>query len=187
MGRHQKRHTTGVRAFPRRRLVAAAAAGVAFTASGAAYAYWTTTGGGTASGTTAANTAVTISQDGSVTGMVPGAAAKDINYTVHNGASTPQFITTITIGISGITYTAAAGAGTGSTLFDHPAGMAAVGCSATDFTIVQPDAVGVDVAAGDTSFTRATAKKSGTIVLVDAVTNQDGCKGTTVALTLTAA
>ena len=155
--------------------------------SGTAYAYWTTTGSGTATATTGTNVALTVAQDGTVTGLVPGGAAQAVNYTITNSASTPQYATTVTIGIASVTYTNAAGAGTGVTALDHPAGMVAVSCAASDFTLVQPDALGVDLPAGTSSFTRLTPKKSGTIAMDNEAYNQDDCKNTTVNLTFTVA
>jgi hypothetical protein len=162
---------------------------------GIAFAYWTTTGSGDATGTTGTNTALTITQDGTVTAMTPGSAAQAVNYTIHNSATTPQYVTTVTIAFVSVNYTSIALPGTGTTATDHPAGMLAVGCSAADFTLVGPDAVGLDlpadVAGVGTSFTRVDGttyqhKLSGTIAMVNSETNQDGCKGTTVHLSMTA-
>ena len=155
--------------------------------SGTAYAYWTTTGAGTATATTGTNIALTVAQDGTVTNMVPGGAAQAVNYTITNSASTPQYATSVTIGIANVTYTNAAGTGLLNTALDHPAGMVAVSCVASDFTIVQPDALGVDLPAGATAFTRGTSKKSGTIAMDNEAYNQDDCKNTTVNLTFTVA
>lgn len=155
--------------------------------SSTAYAYWTTTGSGTATATTGTNIALTVTQDGSITNLVPGGTAQPVNYTINNSASTPQYATTVTIGIVDVRYTNAAGTGTGSTALDHPANMIAVSCSASDFTLVQPDSLATDLAPGNTSFTRLTAKKSGTIAMDNEAYNQDDCKNTTINLSFTIA
>lgn len=172
MGRFSKKSTT----------IGTASAALVLAVSGAAYAYWTTTGSGTGSSTTSTNVALTLTQNSTVSGMVPGGTAKDIDYTIHNSASTPQYVTSVVISISGITYTAAAGAGNGTTLANHPAGMAAVGCTSSDFTITQPASVAADLPAGDTAYTWSTTPKGGRIAMINSGSNQDGCKGTTVAL-----
>lgn len=152
--------------------------------AGTAFAYWTTTGSGTATSTTALSLAtLTATQNGSITAMAPGSAVQNVNFTVNNTAGSPQYVTTIALSISGITYTSSAGAGTGGTLLDHPAGLAAVGCTSADFTLTQPVA-GIDVASAGLVFTQADAWKGGRIAMDNKVTNQDGCKGTTVALAL---
>jgi hypothetical protein len=146
---------------------------------GIAYAYWTTTGSGTATGTTGTNTALTITQDGTVTAMTPGSAAQAVNYTIANGASTPQYVTTVTIAVTGVTVTGS-----------DPE-TAAVGCSADDFSLVQPTAVGLDLPVGDTSFTQVASttyqnRLSGTVRMLNTTANQDGCKNTTVHFSMTA-
>ncbi|TDW93148.1 hypothetical protein EV137_0420 [Kribbella pratensis] len=160
--------------------------------SGIAYAFWTTTGEGTAKGSTGTSTAMTITQDGTVTAMTPGSAAQPVNYTINNTASTPQYITTVTITKASVTYIGAAGAGTGTTAADHPAGAVAAVCTTGDFAVVQPDPVGLDLPVGPTAFTRSLTttyqnKLSGTVAMINSASNQDDCKNTTLNLTITAA
>ena len=165
-----------------KKTLAAATAIALLGGGGVAYAYWTTTGSGTATSTTAASLAtLTTTQNGSVTAMAPGGAVQNVNFTINNSAATPQYVTTVAMSISGITWTAAAGGGLGTTLADHPAGQVAVGCSSADFTLTQPIA-GVDVPPAGLAFTQADAYKGGRIAMDNELTNQDGCKGTTVAL-----
>lgn len=162
---------------------------------GIAYAYWTTTGSGDATGTTGTNTAMTITQDGVVTAMTPGSAAQAVNYTIANSADTPQYVTTVTISKTNVTYINAAGAGNGTTAINHPAGMVAVLCTTADFDLVQPDAVGLDLPVGNTSFTRVSGtgtgstylnKLSGTVQMLNTTSNQDDCKNTTINLSIAA-
>jgi hypothetical protein len=159
---------------------------------GIAYAYWTTTGSGAATGTTGTSTAMTVAQNGVVSGMTPGSPAQAVDYTITNTADTPQYVTTVTVAKTSVTYTSAAGAGTGTTALDHPAGMAAVLCTTGDFAVVQPDAIGLDLPAGDTAFTRVAGttyqgRLSGTVQMLNTTSDQDDCKNTTINLTITAA
>jgi hypothetical protein len=163
-----------------------------FAVGGIAYAYWTTGGEGEATGTTGTSTAMTVTQDGVVNGLTPGGTAQAVDYTISNTADTPQYITSVTIAKVSVTYTGAAGTGTGTTAADHPAGALAVVCTTADFAVVQPTAVGLDLPTGDTAFTRdATTtyegRLSGTVELLNTASNQDDCKNTTINLSITAA
>jgi hypothetical protein len=130
---------------------------------------------------------VRVMQLGTVTGLAPGAAARPVSYTIANPNSTPVYATAVTMSITRITYTRAAGTGTGRTWLNHPAGGAALGCPAANFALVAPDKLEQDLPAGRTSFTRLTAKRSGTLAMIDTGANQDDCKGTTVTLTISVA
>lgn len=152
--------------------------------SGIAYAYWTTSGTGVGTATTGAGQAVTVTQlAANPSGLAPGGAAQPIPFKITNPAANPLHIATVTITVSSVNYTNAAGAGTGSTAADHPAGFPAVTCSDTDFDITQPTAINQDLANGDTSFDPSGA----TIAMINKVTNQDDCKNTTVHLAFAAA
>ncbi|TCO51094.1 hypothetical protein EV646_10176 [Kribbella antiqua] len=160
--------------------------------SGIAYAFWTTSGEGDATGTTGTSTAMTVTQNGVVSGMTPGSAAQPVNYTITNTASTPQYITSVTITKASVTYINASGTGTGTTAADHAAGAVAEVCTTADFAVVQPSAVGLDLPNGDSAFTRDAAttyqgRLSGTVQLRNTTSNQDDCKNTTINLTITAA
>ena len=67
--------------------------------SGAAYAYWTTTGGGTATATTGTDSGVTVTQNGTITALAPGSAAQAVDFTIHNPISTNQFVHSVTIAV----------------------------------------------------------------------------------------
>jgi hypothetical protein len=153
--------------------------------AGAAYAYWTTTGSGAGSATTAASlAAVTVTQNGTVTAMAPGSAIQDVNFTINNGATTKQYVTNVVTAFAGATYVAAAGSGTGSTWVNHGAGALAPGCTTASFTITQP-IMGIDIAAGSTAFTQTGPQKAARITMLNLPSNQDDCKGTTIALSFT--
>jgi hypothetical protein len=195
--------------YKRLSVVGGAIAGV-LVLSGAAFAYWTTSGGGVGAATTRTGSAVSVAQVGTVTNMAPGGAVQNVDFSLTNADATPQYITSATIAITGITYTAAAGAGNGTTQLNHPLGYNAVtaGCAATDdpttgnFTIVQPglgtaantlfgfEVPGSATAGGVTTYTQVAngnTSKGGRISMNNLATNQDACKGTTVALSFTVA
>jgi hypothetical protein len=154
--------------FTRRRKVAAATIVALLAFAGAAFAYWTTTGSGTGSATTGASAAVTVTQTGSITGLVPGGAAQPVDFTITNPKTTKQFVTSVTYSIASI---------------KNGGGTAATGCSSADFTLVQPTAINSDLIAGDTAFSPSHA----TIAMIDSATDQDGCQNVTVNLSFTAA
>lgn len=152
--------------------------------AGSAYAYWTTTGSGTASGTTAGGLAtLTTTQDNTITGMAPGSATQDVDFTINNSAATPQYVTTVLLAFDHANYNSPAGAEDGTTWLNHPAFGVAPGCVAASFTLTQPEA-GVDVPHAGLAFTQATTKKGGRVAMNNLVTNQDDCKDTTITLTL---
>jgi|SRR5450631_1529561 len=156
---------------------------VLLSGAGVAFAYWTNSGSGTGSATSAAGlAALTTTQNGAVTGMAPGAAAQDINFTINNPAGSPQYVTNVVMSVTGATYVIAAGAGTGNTWLNHAAGASATGCTSADFTLTQPVA-GIDVPTAGLAFTQATNPiKGGRIAMTNSASNQDDCKGTTIAL-----
>ncbi len=134
---------------------------------GVAAAYWTSSGTGVGTGTTGTGSNVTVAQVGTITGMVPGGAAQAVDFTVTNPKTTPQYVTSVTYSIASI---------------QTSPGVAAVGCSTADFTLVQPNAIATDLPAGATSFSPSGA----TLAMIDSGTNQNGCKNVTVNLTFTA-
>jgi hypothetical protein len=155
--------------FSLKKKIAAAAAGAAIIAgAGGAYAYWTTSGAGSGSASTGTNAAVAVSQVGTVTGLVPGGAAQPVDFKINNPRTTAQYVTTVTVAMTGVT---------GPNIdVSHP-------CTTGDFTLVQPNGINQDLPNGDTSFSPSGA----TLKLNNAGTNQDGCKNASVALSFTAA
>ncbi|HYN97064.1 MAG TPA: hypothetical protein VES42_24760 [Pilimelia sp.] len=128
-----------------------------------------------------------ISHDSTIAGLSPGSGAQAINYTITNPNDTPVFVSTVSISMSNVVYLAAAGTGVGTTAANHPAGGPAPGCTGADFTIVAPDPLGRELLPGQTSFTRHTADKSGTIAMRDRNTDQNACQGTTGTLAISIA
>jgi hypothetical protein len=152
-----------LRFIKRRRLLAATFVTL-LVVVGVAAAYWTTTGSGTGTAGTGTGSAVNITQVGTITGLVPGGPAQAVDFTITNPKSTAQYVTSVTYSIASI---------------QSSPGVAAVGCSAADFALVQPNAIGADLPAGATTFSPSGA----TLAMVDTATNQNGCKNVTVNLT----
>jgi hypothetical protein len=136
-------------------------------AATAAFAYWTTAGTGTGSASAGTSSAVSVSQVGSVSGLVPGGAAQAVDFKVTNPKTTPQYVSGVSISISGVTGPNIDGT--------HP-------CSASDFTLVQPNAITADLPSGDSTFSPSGAS----LAMKDSGSNQDGCKGATVNLAFNA-
>lgn len=161
------------RPLRRKPLIGAVVVTVAVVAgTGVAYAFWSTTGSGTGAAGVGTSTPVTVTQNGSPSGLVPGGAAQPIDFTVANTGSAPVQIRTVVIGF-----------GTGF----------ATGCSAADFTLVQPSkpSTGTPLAIAangslvftSTGTTSTTAPTGASIAMVNSATNQDGCKSSSVPLT----
>jgi hypothetical protein len=163
-------------------VVFAAATALILGGSGVAYGYWTNTGSGTATSTSAESLAtLTTTQQGSITGMAPGGAVQDVDFTIVNSA-TAQWVTTVAMSFTSATYiSAGSSSSVGTTWLDHPAGGPAPGCTAADFTLTQPQG-GVSVPNPSLAFTQASTKKGGRIAMNNLGTNQDDCKDTTIAL-----
>ncbi len=145
----------------------ATAAVLGLATAGGAYAYWTTTGAGTGTATTGTTTEVSVAQVGSITAMSPGSPAQAIDFTITNPASTNQYIAGVTVAISSVNAPNASSTNT---------------CDGTDFAIVQPTVVPGDLGNGVHTYNSSGA----TLALIDKSTNQDGCKGATVALSFSA-
>jgi hypothetical protein len=133
----------------------------------AAIAYWTTSGSGTGSATAGTSTAVTVSQVGTISALVPGGAAQAVDFKINNPASTPQYITSVAVSMTGVTGPNIDGT--------HP-------CTTADFTLVQPTATYGDLTTGDHTYSPSGA----TLKLNNTASNQDGCKNATVALAFSA-
>src|SRR5262245_53718823 len=66
--------------------------------AGTAFAYWTTSGNGTATGASGTSSAVTVTQTGTPpSGLAPGAAAQPISFKINNPKLSPQRIASVTI------------------------------------------------------------------------------------------
>lgn len=142
----------------RKKKIAIVAAVIVLAGSGAAFAYWTTTGSGTGTADNATSNGTLTLHATFDNGMTPG-SSRTVTYTADNAGSSSLFVATITPTVS------------------IDAGHS--GCAPTNFTI-SPTASNTRVAAGAT----AVAAGTGTLQFLDTDQNQDACKGATVTLTL---
>lgn len=151
---------------------------VALVGGGLAIAYWTTTGTGTGSGAVGTSTPVTVTQDSTVSGLVPGGPADDLDFTINNPGAGPQTINSVTVSVSNVTK--AVGAPPGA-------------CTAADFAITQPDLGGaVELSTGNNAFTAGNgsggpADTGASVSMINSATDQNGCKGATLEFTYTVA
>jgi hypothetical protein len=132
------------------------AAVVGVVGAGAAYAYWTTSGSGQGAATTGAETPVTIEQAGSILGLTPGGKAAAIDFRINNPAAGAQYVGTVKVSILSVTNN----------------GVPAVGCSAADFTLVQPNPLNISAPPGKSPVPAS----GGSIAMKETGVNQDGCK-----------
>ncbi len=136
--------------------------------AGVAIAYFTTTGSGTGTATVGSSTALTITQTGSVTGLTPGGPSQPVAYTIANpSANGNQSLGVVSATVSSVTPV---GANT---------------CATSNFT-TSPASAAVGTINSGSTFTSAAATEP-TVQMTETGTNQDGCQGATVNLTLTAA
>jgi hypothetical protein len=154
------------RHLKRRHLMGIALSAVALiTATGVVLAYWTANGNGSGSANAAAGTSdVTVNQTTVLTPMYPGDTAQTIGGDFDNGNSGPVYVTQVTVSIDSVTKAVGAPAGT---------------CDASDFTLSNPvAAVNAEIPVG----TGVGAWSGPTIQFNNKPSNQDACKGATVAL-----
>ncbi len=135
--------------------------------AGVAFAYWTAGGSGTGSATTATGSDITANQTSVVAGLAPGGAAQDISGDFTNNTGAAVHVNTVTVSIGTVTKAT-----------DAPAG----GCTAADCTLANGvSTVDADVPTG-TGGSWGTTDTPTIAFNNDPATNQDGCKGATVAL-----
>jgi hypothetical protein len=137
-------------------LVAGAAAVIVAAGTGAAYAYWSSTGGGSGTASVGAGTNDLVAAGDASTALVPGGSSA-IDFTITNtNTTTSEHYTSVTYSID----------------------TGVVGCLASDFTISGlPGAA--TIAAG------ATAHTAATIAMADTGVSQDACKSADLAITYT--
>lgn len=151
---------------------------VALVGGGLAVAYWTTTGTGTGSGAVGTSTAVTVAQTSTVSGLVPGGPAADLDFTITNPGAGPQTINSVAISVSGVTK--AVGAPSGA-------------CTAADFAVTQPNLGGaVELAVGANAMTSGNgsggpADTGADVSMINSNGDQNGCKGASLTFTYTVA
>src|SRR3954451_21395617 len=101
-------------------VVAGAAAAVAI-GGGAALAYWTTDGTGSGSASTGSDSGITIYQTSTVTNLSPGSTAQSLAGDFTNTNASPVKVTQVNVDFAATT-------------------VWQTGCSAADYTLVQPTA-----------------------------------------------
>jgi hypothetical protein len=139
-----------------------------------AYAYFTSTGTGSGSASVGTSTTwqvTTLSATGGP--LTPGGPTESITYKVKNNSSGSQSLANVAISVANA---------------DGSAWTAVSGCSKSDFAI---DGASAGLTFNDTSQAAnlapgATATGTITLQMVDSGSNQDGCKGATVPLYLSA-
>jgi len=154
-----------MRALNKKIVTGAVAGAIVLGGSGAAYAYWGTTGGGSSMASTsdgAANLLVT-QNTGSMTAMYPGDTPQAINGTVRNNAKNSAYVRQVVV--------------SAQVLYGGPT------CDASDYVITNPVmTVNKDIPAGKTAdFSGATIQFNN-----KADENQDDCKKATVVLNFAA-
>lgn len=127
--------------------------------AGSAFAYFTSTGAGTGSGTTGTNSAVVL--HGTVVDTLYPGTSSTVSFTVDNPSPGHQYVNVITLG--SVTTDAA-----------HSA------CAVADFTMPAVTAA-QDVAAGNGIAITAT----GTITMANTSVSQDACRNAPLTLNLT--
>lgn len=157
------------RIFKRKRVVFLAVLAVAAVTAVAAFAYFTTTGSGTGTATVGSDTALTIVQTGSTTGLTPAGGAKTVAYTITNATGNGAQNLGV-VSISNISVDAT---------------HATAGCQASWFIpTAAADPVGTIL---DGATYTSTASTQPTVFMVNSGTNQDSCKGATLSFDLSAA
>jgi hypothetical protein len=147
---------------PTKKIIVALAGVAALVAgAGGAYAYWTAGGTGTGTAATGTSSAITVNQTSTITGLHPGDAAQTLSGNFTNGGTSPVYVTSVSVTVSGTS--------------------AGAGCTAADYTIAGSAPVGAEVAPGTGgAWTGLTIKFNN-----DPLRNQDACKLATVNLAYT--
>ena len=134
-----------------------------------AFAYWTSIGSGTGDAATGSSGAITVVQTSSVAGLFPGGPAQTLSGNFNNPNAGQVFVGSITATISGVT---------------GPNIDASNPCTAADYQLGGfPVTVNAQIPTG----TGVGSWTGGTLSMVNSATNQNGCKGATVAIAYTVA
>jgi hypothetical protein len=152
-----------LRRFTKKRMLAALSVVAVLVGAGAAVAYFTSSGSGTGQASVGSSTAFTVNVAAATGGpLYPGSGTETLSYTVHNGSSGNQNLSSTS---------AAVAADSSGNITDH--GTSVAGCQAAWFTatnhaptLPQNLAGGADSSAGSVDVT-----------MQDSGTNQDACQG----------
>lgn len=148
-----------------KKIVGLAIATAVLATAGVAWAYWTTTGSGDGTATTAAaNGTLTLHATADSSLLYPGGTA-DISITAEN-TSTGTSLKVTTVSFDSLSVDTA---------------HATAGCLASDYTVGTVSTTPTVVAPGETSGVVATA----TLSMANSALDQDACKGAVVTLNFT--
>lgn len=167
-----------LRKFTKKRLLLTGIA--VLVAATAAFAYWTTSGGGSGSATAGTDAGVTISGDPAA-GLYPG-GSKAVTTTISNSSSTQaQYVSNLHVSV-GVTKAANVSGTCDASWFTYKADSdPATGTGANPASNPHTTGVNTEIAAGGNTTV------AGHVYMSDeAATNQDACKGATVTLTYSA-
>jgi hypothetical protein len=157
----------------KKKVAAALGAGaIAVSGAGIAFAYWSTSGSTTTTASTGSDEGVDFSAVSAPTGLYPGGPAQALDYTVENNADFDQYVGSVSIVLDSIKDSANANV--------------VAGCTAADFTLVQPDEEPGVIGSGETVVYDESNPSGASIAMNETGFNQDDCKNVTLNFTLTA-
>lgn len=165
-----------LRKFTKKRMLAVVATVAALSVAVAAFAYWSAGGSGSGSGTTASSVPnVTVKQTSATGTLAPGQSlALSGNFDNNATGAAPAYVNSVSATVGTVTKATGAPAGT---------------CDSSDYEIDGTPATGNSAAVGaEIPVGAAQGSWSGlSLKMVDkGSTNQDACKGATVAINYTA-
>jgi len=134
--------------------------------AGGAYAYWSTTGGGSASSTIATDSGVSVAGD-PADGLYPGGSVAVTSVITNASSTAAQYVANLHVTIS--LDSAHAQAGCLASWFTYKSDAEAAGSNSNPHST----AVDTEIGAG------ATRSVAGHMFMADPNTNQDACKGAT--------
>jgi hypothetical protein len=142
---------------PKAIIVGAAIVGLA--SAGVAYAYWTTSGTGSATATTGTVVGITVNETTSATNLYPGRPAQPLAGNFNNSNAGAVYVASVTAAL----------------------GTLPTGCLPADFTIAGTALVGANVASG----TGVGSWSGLTIAMNNTGVSQNACKASSIPLVLT--
>jgi hypothetical protein len=153
----------------RRLAIIASTTAAVLLGGGIAVAYWTSTGSGSASASTGTTTNVTVAVT-APTGLIPGAPASAVTFSVTNPDTAPVTITNAVLSVN--------------PAFSAQLDPTKPACTPLDFALVNalPKAVSIGGGGSTTSSSWGTYS----IALNNSSTNQDNCKNVSVPLVVSA-
>lgn len=152
-------------------IIASVTAAAVVIGGGVAFAFWTSSGSGSATAevaTTAGSLTVTQDAANPITGLYPGGTPQNVAVIVDNPTGSDIQLNDVTVAVTGT---------------EKPAGTPNPSCGAGNFAITDNGAYSGEIISAAGSTGSIVPKK---IQLVESGTDQNACKGAVVVLTLTA-